>query len=42
MRASWVVSHSDSVVETEVCTGAESALKAFAPMMKPSAMIAIV
>ena len=42
MRASWVVSHSESVVETEVCAGAESALKAFAPMMKPSAMIAIV
>ena len=46
MRASWVVSHSDSVVETEVCAWAESVgesdLKAFAPMMKPRAICAIV
>ena len=46
MRASWVISHSDSVVETEVCAWAESVgesdLKAFAPMMKPRAICAIV
>ena len=42
MRASWVVSHSDSAVETEVCSGAESALNAFAPRMKPRARSAIV
>lgn len=46
MRASWVISHSDRVVATEVCAWAESvgesALKAFAPMMKPRARIAIV
>lgn len=46
MSASCVVSHSDSVVETEVCSWGESvgesALKAFAPMMKPRAICAIV
>ena len=42
MRAGWVVSHSEMVVETEVCVGAESALVAFAPMMKPRAICAIV
>ena len=46
MRASWVVYHSERLVATEVCSGAESALEsalnAFAPMMKPSARIAIV
>ena len=40
MRASWVVSHSESSGIDS--TFGESALKAFAPMMKPSARIAIV
>ena len=40
MRASCVVSHSERS-GAEYSFG-ESALKAFAPMMKPSAMIAIV
>ena len=41
MRASCVVSHSDRCLSGAEIVG-ESALKAFAPMMKPRAICAIV